>query len=384
MAKIAIKIIAVAIAIGILAFSLDSALNHRSIPIPQSFNGSSAHLNETDVVPTLDIPLDPSKNTIWCASFVSAWKAIETNITEEPIKLNTDHSFVQSLNTATDPSGYVDPASLYANAGWVEKGIIQDINDDLASLFPEKPAPEFPGIAPNSFLAYAYLESQLKFGTPYFQNDKPLQFSDSSDNTTDVNSFGIRATDEYAYFDLRRQLDVLHVLRNKPDPETGRLDLVPREFIVDLDESSEDLQFVAASVQPGRTLAETLESVQAKIAAPPEQDYETGFGPNDVFLIPDLNWEISHHFTELEGTSILNTSISGQRIDVALQDIRFVLSRGGVELASEAKMYMRPIPTHYVFNRPFLIYLKRRDAETPLFVMWVANSELLSKHEPTE
>jgi len=54
------------------------------------------------------------------------------------------------------------------------------------------------------------------------------------------------------------------------------------------------------------------------------------------------------------------------------------LDRSGAALKSESKMYSVPIPTYFVLDRPFLIYMKKRDATAPYFVMWVDNAELLT------
>ncbi len=37
------------------------------------------------------------------------------------------------------------------------------------------------------------------------------------------------------------------------------------------------------------------------------------------------------------------------------------------------------MPINYIVNRPFLIYIRKRGADRPFFVMWVDNAELLSK-----
>jgi hypothetical protein len=34
-------------------------------------------------------------------------------------------------------------------------------------------------------------------------------------------------------------------------------------------------------------------------------------------------------------------------------------------------------PKRLLFDRPFLLYIKKRDAQQPLLVMWVENAELL-------
>jgi len=40
-------------------------------------------------------------------------------------------------------------------------------------------------------------------------------------------------------------------------------------------------------------------------------------------------------------------------------------------------MYMKPISTYYVADKPFLVIMKKRGAEKPYFAMWVDNAELL-------
>jgi hypothetical protein len=62
----------------------------------------------------------------------------------------------------------------------------------------------------------------------------------------------------------------------------------------------------------------------------------------------------------------------------AMQTVEFKLDRSGAELQSESSIAVTSAPRHYVFDRPFLIYMKRRGAEKPFFIMWVDNGELLS------
>ena len=75
----------------------------------------------------------------------------------------------------------------------------------------------------------------------------------------------------------------------------------------------------------------------------------------------------------------LNAGFEGYYIAKAMQTIRFKLDRSGAELASEAQMPCKPMATHFVCDRPFLIFVKKRGAERPFFVMWVDNAELLCK-----
>ena len=211
----------------------------------------------------------------------------------------------------------------------------------------------------------------MKFTIPYFQNHKPLVFTDSAGGKTEVNSFGIRYEDDFAYYELRRQPAILF------SASGGGRQLT--EFIVDLDRTSQPNQIVLAFIEPRPTLAAMLESIDDKIAKAQKEKQHALFS-NDVLLVPDMVWRISHRFTQLEGNVFKNENLKGQRIDVAQQDIQFRLDRSGAELKSEAKICYEPIPICYIFNHPFLLYMKMRDANMPYFVMWVENAELLSQY----
>jgi hypothetical protein len=335
------------------------------------FNGDSKELKATKVIPTLDAPVPKEMNAIWCASFLSVWKALETDLAKEPLSLQGSPEVASALSKASDPRLHIPEESLYVAAGWNQNGIIDQIGRDLAQKFPTKAQPTFSGILPNSFVAYGYLEANVKFSIPYFQNREPLVFSDLAGNRTRLSSFGIRPEDDYAYFTLREQPAILFEVRDENYALT--------ECAVDLDHTSKPNQIILALIEPKPSLVEMLESVEKKIAKAEKEEAHNGLGPNDVMLVPDIVWRISHRFAEIEGREFTNTKLKGQRLDVAQQDIQFCLDRSGAELKSEAKTYMLPVPTYYVFNRPFLLYLKKRDAEMPYFVMWVENAELLNR-----
>ena len=103
-----------------------------------------------------------------------------------------------------------------------------------------------------------------------------------------------------------------------------------------------------------------------------------------MLLVPNLNWELQHSFSELEGTDkrLLNPGFEEYSFAKVMQTIRFKLDRSGAELASETQMVCKPMATHFICDRPFLIVVKKRaGAEHPFFAMWVDNAELLCKPE---
>ena len=109
-------------------------------------------------------------NTIWCASFVAAWKSIERDITKKPVAFEGDPKIAAALNNAQDSSQYVSTSNLYTITGWKDKGIQEQIQKYLASKFPSKQPPVFLLILKDSFLAYAYLEVSLPFSYKFVRN----------------------------------------------------------------------------------------------------------------------------------------------------------------------------------------------------------------------
>ncbi|HSV99966.1 MAG TPA: hypothetical protein VLI39_07330 [Sedimentisphaerales bacterium] len=140
----------------------------------------SKSLQQTVVVATLDCPLAEHKNAIWCSTFQMAWDKFKGDIIGEPIEVLGAVPLASRLNRASFPTRDIGPQSYYVNAGFVDRGIIGQIQRDMASRFPSEPAPHFddryrtlPGVA----LAYAYLSVDVGFTHAYYVDNTPLVFA---------------------------------------------------------------------------------------------------------------------------------------------------------------------------------------------------------------
>ena len=89
-------------------------------------------------------------------------------------------------------------------------------------------------------------------------------------------------------------------------------------------------------------------------------------------------WKIDHRFDELIGKVVANANPAMPIVE-AKQWIKFKLDRCGAMLESEAIVATFAIGKYFIFDRPFLVYMKKRDREQPFFVMWVDNAELLRR-----
>jgi hypothetical protein len=361
---------------GIMPWAADLVLHPRPYTPPTTaFSGDSKDLRQSVVVPTLDTPMPKDMNVVWCGTLQLAWNRLGKDVLHG--LPNVQGADVASrLNRTQFGEDDLPPDSYLAMAGFAKDGVVEKVKSGMKQRFHREV--EIDPLEPNDILAYAYLEASAAFTIPFFDNRQPFRFRDFSGKTAEVTSFGIEEKHEYAYDELREQIAVLYLLRSKQNPEN--LD----EFVIDLCRDSQPNQIVIACVPPKATLAETLDDIEKKTQEFARQPYSESyrkFGVRDVLLVPNLNWEVRHHFAELEGTDkpFLNAGFNEYHIAKAMQTIRFRLDRSGAELASEVQMPCKPMATHFVCDRPFLIIVKKRGAERPFFVMWVDNAELLCK-----
>jgi prepilin-type processing-associated H-X9-DG protein len=346
----------------------------------------STDLKRTSVAATLDCPMSEHKNVIWCGTFQVAWDNFKNKIIGEPIQLIDVNDLDNRLNNNEYSTENLEPDSFYAAAGFVKDGIIEQIQEEMSNRFPSEPVPVFDRryrTLPLAFAAYAFLSVNAGFKFPFYTNNRKFTFQDSNGITSDVTSF--RAQTEVSNpntKNVREQVEVLYYEYGQQDSS--------ETFAVDLCKYTDPYQVVLARLPRHETLSETLSEVQKKIPefkTDPNYDVLCKLRSIDSLIVPDVLYKLTHHFKELEGKMFSNPKWQGYFIFEAMQMVDFSLSRTGVILKSEARMGgaggIPPRieqPRHFYFDRPFLIYVKKRGTDySPFFVMWVDNAELLEK-----
>jgi hypothetical protein len=340
----------------------------------ETFVGSSTELQKTIILPTLNLPIVPNRNNVWCSSFQLSWNEMMNKVIKEPINISGAEELSQRLNNSKQKNTDLSDDSYYVGAGKVSDGIIEKIKGDMASRFPSAQLPQFN--PDDGFIAYSYVETYLKFTESYRQNEKALVFTDSSGNETFVKSFGVWEGYLPQYEPLCKQMEVLYC---ELDENRNVI-----EFALDLCKDTKPYQVVVSIIKPKKSLELTFNELQTKIRdfeSNPENEYLREFSDVDILKVPEMFWRITHHFQELEDKSLLNPEFKDMPISTAMQVINFRLDRSGVILKSHSLFSVAAVPRLFIFDKPFLIYLKKRDAEQPFFVMWVDNAELLSKFE---
>ncbi len=333
-------------------------------PLARTFDGTSDQLTRTVIVPTLDTPLPEGKSAIWCSSFQLAWNRLRDDVIHKPIILEGTEAISERLNHAESSEKDLAPDSYYAAAGWGDEGIVDKVRRDMATKFPGVPVMDL-SMSEGGALAYGYVTAKIHYPLPYRDDGDSLRFPIGNGEQRRVGSFGFHEH-EFGTDDLRKQADLLFYSSGKGEPP---------EFAVDLDHQSA-YQVVAACIARPKSLADAWEIVRAKSATDTSGN---SFVPNDSLLVPNMSWRIVHHFKELEGKAIQNIGPPSPRLDEAVQVIDLTMDRSGTQLESEASMKVKSsiAKRHLHFDRPYLLYLQKRDAKQPFFAMWVDNAELL-------
>jgi len=338
-----------------------------------TFSGDSQKLKQTVIVPTLDSPCPPGKNVIWCSSFQLAWNELRDNVIGEPLQVIGAEEIATRLNAAQQSASDLEPSSFYATGGWIRDGVVEKIRKDMAAKFPSRVLPDFSDFD-SGILAYSYLAARVPFKYPFRQVDEGVTFTDSQGIQTRVAGFGLWRAYLRRYRNIREQVEVLYIRWDDPNRPKEMA-----EYALDLCRHSEPYQVVVARVGLKDSLAEMLEHVRTQIAdfgKQPGRAVDSRYGANDELRVPEVFWRIDHRFKELTEKTVANTSPPMPIVE-ALQTIEFRLDRCGAVLESDSVLAVAALPRYFEFNRPFLVYMQKRGAGQPFFVMWVDNAELL-------
>ncbi len=314
---------------------------------------NSKELKSTIITPHMEEKIRNGQNHLYCSTFQLAWNefrdSYDTHLPNEPeiIKL-----LDKKLATKED----ISEDCYVARAGRPSE-IVDKMNKALKAKFKN----EAPTVKSEAlFLIYTFLFKNLIFKKEFEKLEEPIHFK-LDEEFVRVRAFGI-SFDKKKHRGLRKQVTILDY---KDDSD----------FIIGLRSKSKKDKIVLAKIKPQGTLLETIKFVEERI-----KKAKPGHLKKDEPLkIPKMDFDIEHSYPEIEDRWCPNLETT--------QKLRFRLNEKGIILKSEAriviyegvKKIMHRRPRWFVFDKPFLIYLKEKDSKYPYFAMWVGNPELLVK-----
>jgi len=360
--------------LSVRVFPSDGEPDHDSGFTPEKLLTAGAdRLQATAITPHLEAPIEPGRSVLWCMTFQLVWNEVCALVGGD-IHFDEELPMVAILNNRSATKDDLDEASYVALAGFVRDGIYAEIPKALERKFKGAARPRLlpnPAVAPRpqDIVAYAYLFKNLEFPTRFERLDEPLDFGG-----TRVSCFGIGREYKSDHHRLYPQVRILYY--EGPD-----------DFAVELLTKSAGDRVILAKRRPGATLLDTVAATEQQAAASEPIQAVTG----DVLIVPKFNFDLTRSYSELIGRSLVvkNPAVAKDLVLLAaVQNIRFQMDEKGVRLRSEAHMQFgcaapeHPQPEHVmIFDKPFLVVLKREGANAPYFALWMDNSELLVPYD---
>ncbi len=332
---------------------------HAEVAGEPDLKADANELKRTIITPHLEQRIASGTNVLWCSTFQLAWNEF-CDLTGGPIVMESPPPIVPVLNKRTASKEDLDEASYVAMAGLASEGIYQKIHKELKEKFKGQASPDLLTATPNmAWVAYAYLFKELPFRWAFTRFHENLTFDGCR-----VDSFGI-----YQLLDSQRagvrmasQVAILDYKNND-------------DLIIELKTRAEDDRLILAKIPPETTLAETISMVEKRV----QNARSDKMRQLEDLYVPVLNFDVLRVYSELCGHPIRTTDkrIDGTSVYVAAQTVRFRLDERGAVLKSQGIFASGLAERNLVFDKPFLILLKRREAKRPYFALWVANAELL-------
>lgn len=299
----------------------------------------------TQFIPTLEHKISNDKNSVYCATLLFAWDEIRKQI-NSPLTISEEYFDLKLLNKSTSFENVLK-SNEYKVSG--------AIDGDLIS-------------------AKAEFNKSLPFELKLQSFKNKLTFDGQK-----VSSFGVYGYDSY------EQLKIVKIIYYKND-NNFIIKLLPKDKEHEIILFKTDQNF--NSIAEMTTEIEKLTEIGKTEKKNEKINWKYHYSDKDIVIIPKINFNIETNYTNLENNRFSSNNQIFQ-IETAWQRTAFILDESGAEIESEALVeaaveemveeYEKPKPKKMIFDKPFLILLKRTDTKNPYFGLWSTNTELMMK-----
>lgn len=286
-------------------------------------------LTKTDFSPTFESSFDVGKNIIYGATIPFAWNEIRNEIGGTLSDFSS-----QQLKEINNTKSYINA-----------------LKEDEYETSVE--------IIDTEVIAKAYFRKSLPFEEPLTKFDTPLEF-----NKLKVESFGFWRSSSFAKINYYNS---------------------ENEFSVTLFPKNKEHEIILVMHKEKKTnFKEYFDRYNQEKEL--EKNNSTYFNEDDKVEIPIIEFNLEKIFDKIIGSSF-NSDQGKFGITNVYQRNAFILNENGAEVESEVAVaadaeeeeIKKPEPKMMLFNKPFVVFLKRVDAEYPYFGVYIANEELLKQ-----
>ncbi|MGB4769902.1 MAG: hypothetical protein WBP58_00485 [Chitinophagaceae bacterium] len=302
-------------------------------------------LHNTDFALTLENPITANRNIIYSPTFLYAWDKIKAQL-KSPINTDSSHSADFILLNKSQSHHNTLTENEYSTEIEIDNGTIT---------------------------ASAFFNKTLSFAKKLQYLDKPIILSNLK-----VSAFGMMDYDEFA-------ASLIQVLYYKDDdhfilkliPEDPHHEIILAKGLNDYHTLKDGILQVYDFILQGEK-----ERTDRRIA------WKYQFKPADVLAIPVIQFNIENNYKTIEGQKLSTIEYPVLWLQTAYQRTGFILNENGAVIESEAiaavvdsasAEIVISRPKKLIFDKPFLIIVKRTEQTNPYLAIKVEDTELLVK-----
>ena len=299
--------------------------------------------SETEFIPTPENKIGADKNAVYCVTLLYAWNEVRNKI-DKPLIMDKDLYGLTLLNNSKSYIGALQDGE-YSASGDIEGDVV---------------------------IANAEFEKFLPFELKLTEYDDFLTF----DNTK-VAAFGTCGYD----YNLSK---IIKIVYYKND-DNFIIKLLPKDKENEIILYKSDKKFNTMDEMYADILVKT--ELEKKEMENKKSEWKYYMKEGDCLIIPKFKFNIETNYSTMEGKQF--STVSGTyKIEKAWQRTAFLLDESGAVVESEAEEiavaeieedYNKPKPKKMIFDKPFLLILKRVDGKDPYFGLWTVNAELMVK-----
>lgn len=292
---------------------------------------SNKTLQKTDFVTTLESPFNIKTNIVYGATIPIAWNEIKTIIGDTITKFTSNE--LENINKSNS--------------------FLSVLKDNEYKTSVE--------ISGEEISARAYFRKSLPFIIPLTKFEDPLKFGNS-----DVESFGF----------LGKEGDAkINYFNNEND------------FSISLLPANEEHEIILILYQRGKDNYEDFKHYFERYLQEKKRVKNLDFSFEDKVEIPIIEFDLEKSYEDIIGSEF-HTKSNEFEIKEMYQRNAFILNEKGSEVESLGSIhavaeYFEELensgPKMMIFNKPFVLFLKRKDASYPYFGVYIANDELLKR-----
>jgi len=321
--------------------------------------------------------LSPDQTVVWSPTFQAAWDQLNLKCGGLPVRVEPPNELMARLDSFRWDAREVMPVGAWkAWCGPASQDFLKQVNEEAAVITREPKGPfELLEYNPKNLAFFGLLDHKVEFLKEFFRSTKaPMKFKTSAGEQP-VQFFGVRgdlsgamagAVSVLAW----RPVDGSHAIqiRCKQEDDTVILYHPPKN------------QDFATACLWLRTWRAALASVQGHV----DEWNDPQLHADDEIQIPYVSLKSKADFPALlESVRFYTENENPWKINRAEQITRFELHEKGatvrVEASGEAAASARsPTATrHFTYDRPFFVFLWRKDAEWPYFGAWIGDTSAL-------